>query len=267
MSALSELVILKLGGSVITDKGADDGVVREAELLRIAREVSEYRGKLIVVHGAGSFGHTYAKKYGLDRQFDPEGGIVTHKSVKKLSTAVVDALNRFGEGRGGEGPRAVAVHPMGCMVCKNGRIESMYLDNLRLMLENGLVPVLHGDVVMDSELGGCILSGDQIVTYLAKTLKASRLGLGSAADGVLGMDGKAVHEITPGTFEEFSHYIGASENTDVTGGMLGKVRELLELCKTSCITSHIFNAGKADYVHRFLEGEAIGTSICPDKGN
>lgn len=260
MSASSELVILKLGGSVITDKGADAGVVRETELLRIAREVSEYRGKLIVVHGAGSFGHTYAKKYGLDRQFDPEGGIVTHQSVKKLSEAVVNSLNRFGI-------RAVAVHPMGCTVCKNGRIESMYLENLRLMLENGLVPVLHGDVVMDSEIGGCVLSGDQIVSYLAKALKASRLGLGSAEDGVLGMDGKAVPEITPGTFEEFRRYIGASENTDVTGGMLGKVRELLDLCKTSCITSHIFNAGKADNIHRFLAGEAIGTRISPDKGN
>ncbi|MDD2439149.1 MAG: isopentenyl phosphate kinase [Methanosarcinaceae archaeon] len=260
MNDSSELVILKLGGSVITDKSAADGVVRKAELLRIAREISGYRGKLIVVHGAGSFGHTYAKKYGLDRKFDPEGGRITHESVKKLSIAVVEALTHFGI-------RAVAVHPLGCTVCKNGRIESLYLDNLKLMLENGFVPVLHGDVVMDSELGGCVLSGDQILPYLAKALQASRLGLGSAAEGVLGKDGKAVLELTPSNFEEVRGYIGASEDTDVTGGMLGKVWELLNLCKTSCITSHIFNAGKADNVQRFLEGEAIGTRISPDKGN
>ncbi|MCQ1534585.1 isopentenyl phosphate kinase family protein [Methanosarcina sp. KYL-1] len=260
MNTSTETVILKLGGSVITDKGADEGVVREADLLRIAREVSGYRGKMIVVHGAGSFGHTYAKKYGLDRQFDPEGAIVTHESVKKLAATVVNSLNRFGV-------RAIAVHPMGCTVCKNGRIESMYLDNIKLMLEKGFVPVLHGDVVMDTELGACILSGDQIVPYLAKKLGVTRLGLGSAEDGVLDKDGKPVPEITPGNFEEFRGCIGASGNTDVTGGMLGKVRELLDLSKTSCITSYIFNAGKADNVHRFLSGEPIGTRISPDKGN
>lgn len=62
MNVSTEPVILKLGGSVITDKAADQGVVREDALLRIAKEVSEYRGKMIIVHGAGSFGHTYAKK-------------------------------------------------------------------------------------------------------------------------------------------------------------------------------------------------------------
>lgn len=258
MNASTEPVILKLGGSAITDKGAYEGVVKEAALLRIAREVSGFRGKMIVVHGAGSFGHTYAKKYGLDRNFDPEGAIVTHESVKKLASRVVEALNGFGV-------RAIAVHPMGCTVCRNGRIESMYLESIKLMLEKGFVPVLHGDVVMDLELGACILSGDQIVPYLAKELGITRLGLGSAEDGVLDMDGKPVPEITPENFEEFRQCIGGSGSTDVTGGMLGKVLELLELSKNSSITSYIFNAGKADNIYRFLNGESIGTRISPDK--
>ena len=258
MSFSTEPVILKLGGSVITDKNADEGVVKEDELYRIAKEVSEFRGKMIIVHGAGSFGHTYAKKYGLDKGFDPEGAIVTHESVKKLASSVVDALNHFGV-------RAVALHPMCCIVCRKGRIESAYLENIKLMLENGFVPVLHGDVVMDLELGACILSGDQIVPYLAKALGITRLGLGSAADGVLDNNGKPVPEITPEKFESFKQYIKGSESTDVTGGMLGKVQELLELSKTSCITSYIFNADKKDNIYRFLNGEEIGTRISPDK--
>lgn len=258
MKVSNEPVILKLGGSVITDKGADEGVVREADLFRIAQEISKFQGKMIVVHGAGSFGHTYAKKYGLDRNFDPAGAIITHESVKKLASRVVGALNHFGV-------RAVAVHPMCCTVCRKGRIESMYLENIKLMLENGFVPVLHGDVVMDTELGACVLSGDQIVPYLAKELGITRLGLGSAEDGVLDNNGKPVPEITPDKFESIRHYIGGSGSTDVTGGMLGKVQELLELSKKSCITSYIFNAGKADNIYRFLNGESIGTRISPDK--
>jgi isopentenyl phosphate kinase len=258
MKDSNEPVILKLGGSVITDKNADEGVVREADLLRIAKEVSKFQGKLIIVHGAGSFGHTYAKKYGLDKGFDPEGAIITHESVKKLSSTVVDALNQFGV-------RAVAVHPMCCTVCKNRRIESMYLDNIKLMIDKGFIPVLHGDVVMDLELGVCVLSGDQIVPYLAKELGITRLGLGSAENGVLDKDGKTVPEITPEKFEDFKQYIRGSESTDVTGGMLGKVQELLELSKMSCITSYIFNAGKENNIYRFLNGESIGTRITPDK--
>jgi isopentenyl phosphate kinase len=258
MKYSNEPVILKLGGSVITDKNADEGVVREADLLRIAKEVSKFQGKLIIVHGAGSFGHTYAKKYGLDKGFDPEGAIITHESVKKLSSTVVDSLNHFGV-------RAIAVHPMCCTVCKNRRIESMYLDNIKLMIDKGFIPVLHGDVVMDLELGACVLSGDQIVPYLAKELGITRLGLGSAENGVLDKEGKTVPEITPGKFEDFKQYIRGSESTDVTGGMLGKVQELLELSKMSCITSYIFNAGKENNIYRFLNGESIGTKITPDK--
>ncbi len=258
MKDSKEPVILKLGGSVITDKNADEGVVREAALLRIAKEVSRFQGKLIIVHGAGSFGHTYAKKYGLDKGFDPEGAIITHESVKKLSSTVVDSLNHFGV-------RAIAVHPMCCTVCKNRRIESMYLDNIKLMIDKGFIPILHGDVVMDLELGACVLSGDQIVPYLAKELGITRLGLGSAENGVLDKDGKTVPEITPGKFEYFKQYIRGSESTDVTGGMLGKVQELLELSEMSCITSYIFNAGKENNIYRFLNGESIGTRITPDK--
>ena len=258
MVVLTETVILKLGGSVITDKNADEGVVRASDLLRIAQEVSEFRGNMIIVHGAGSFGHTYARKYGLDRIFNLKGAIVTHESVKKLASRVVDSLNRFEV-------RAVAVHPMGCIVCRKGRIESMYLDSIKLMLKNGFVPVLHGDIVMDLEFGTCVLSGDQIVPYIAKELGVTRLGLGSAEDGVLDKNGEPVPEITPNKFEQLKKYIGSSESTDVTGGMLGKVQELLELSKTSCITSYIFNAGKADNIYKFLNGESIGTKISPDE--
>jgi len=103
----------------------------------------------------------------------------------------------------------------------------MYLDSIKLMLEKGLVPVLHGDVAMDIELGTCILSGDQIVPYLAKELGITRLGLGSAEDGVLDKDGKPIPEITPENFEEFRHFSRRlREVPTLRGGMLGKVLEL-----------------------------------------
>ncbi|MEA1984050.1 MAG: isopentenyl phosphate kinase [Euryarchaeota archaeon] len=254
MNNSDHITILKIGGSVITDKNADNGLAKKGEIKRLAREISTYEGKLVVVHGAGSFGHPQAKRYSLVDRFDAEGAIITHRSVKELSDMVIDSLNDAGV-------RAIAVHPMNCMVSSDGRITNMFLDNIRIMLDNGLVPVLHGDVVMDPVLGVSIVSGDQIVPYLGAALGASRIGVGSAEDGVLDSQGYTVADITLDNFDQVKRHIGASQSTDVTGGMLGKVLELLELCRTSGTTSYIFNAGVGGNVLSFLRGENIGTAI------
>ncbi|WP_445476217.1 isopentenyl phosphate kinase [Methanococcoides methylutens] len=254
MSSTDDITILKIGGSVITDKNSEDGLAWEEEIVRIAREISGFEGKLIIVHGAGSFGHPQAKRYSLTEGFHAEGAVVTHKAVKSLNRIVVDILDD-------EGVNAIAVHPMGCTVAKAGRISEMYLGSIRLMLEKGLVPVLHGDVVMDTEKGVSIVSGDQVIPYLATTLGASRIGVGSAANGVLDDNGNTIPFITSDNFEEVKGYIGGSAGTDVTGGMLGKVLEMLELGKASSITSYIFNATVAGNVSSFLNGENIGTAI------
>lgn len=254
MVACESLTILKLGGSVITDKRAADGVVRVNEIQRIAKEISGFKGKLIIVHGAGSFGHPQAKKFSLNEEFNATGSIITHLSVKKLCGMVVNILNE-------NGICAVGVHPMCCMLADNGRIKTMFLDQINCMLEKGIVPVLHGDVVMDCSLGSSVVSGDQIVPYLAKMMKASLLGIGSATEGVLDDRGLTIPVITSKNFGNVKKHIRGSENTDVTGGMLGKVQEMLDLSDSTCTTSHIFDAGKTGNIKRFLKGEKIGTAI------
>ena len=123
MVSSENLTILKLGGSVITDKRAEDGVVKVNEIQRIAKEISGFKGKLIIVHGAGSFGHPQAKKFALNERFNVSGSIVTHLSVKELCRKVVDILNE-------NGTCAVGVHPMCCMLADNGRIKTMFLDHI-----------------------------------------------------------------------------------------------------------------------------------------
>ncbi|HJH32800.1 MAG TPA: isopentenyl phosphate kinase family protein [Methanosarcinaceae archaeon] len=254
MNALNDITILKIGGSIITDKDADDGAPNNSEIKRIAGEISKHHGKLIVVHGAGSFGHPQAKKYALNKKFDAKGALITHISVKALNHIVVESLANAGID-------AIGVHPMGSTVSGDGRIAQMFIENIHLMLDNGFIPVLHGDVVMDTKLGTSILSGDQIVTYLAMQLGSARIGIGSAKDGVLDDKGDTIAAITSSNFKDIKQYIGGSESTDVTGGMLGKVVELVRLCEMSNINSRIFNAGTSGNVSRFLDGANIGTVI------
>ncbi len=62
---MSDIVILKIGGSVLTDKNKISAP-RPEDIARMAREISDGKNtKLVLIHGAGSFGHHQAKEYGL----------------------------------------------------------------------------------------------------------------------------------------------------------------------------------------------------------
>jgi isopentenyl phosphate kinase len=59
------LVLVKVGGSAITDKATLE-ILKERELHEFARQVAEVvQGgvRLVLVHGAGSFGHFQARQF------------------------------------------------------------------------------------------------------------------------------------------------------------------------------------------------------------
>ena len=112
--------------------------------------------------------------------------------------------------------------------------------------------MLHGDVVAHAAKGVTVLSGDELVTGLAERLGASRVGLCSTVPGVLDSNGDVIETITE--FEPVAAALGDSESTDVSGGMAGKVQELLGLGAPA----HIFGP---DDVAAFLAGDNVGTLI------
>ncbi|MCL2141796.1 MAG: isopentenyl phosphate kinase [Methanimicrococcus sp.] len=257
MQSHSDITVLKIGGSAVTDKNAAAGKAKADEMNRIAKEISGFSGKLVIVHGAGSFGHVYAKQYGLNTGFHTEGVLKTHDSVRELNDMIVKTLRR-------ENIPAVPLNPFSFSMCDDGRLTFLYTDQIFEMLKHGLVPVLHGDVCMDTHRGACILSGDQSLPYVAAALHAKRVGLGSATDGVLDSNSCTIPKITPKTFDLFKKHIGGSAGTDVTGGMLGKVSEILDLAEKTGIESCIFNANTPGMVSDYLNGKRVGTIICRD---
>ncbi len=248
-------VILKIGGSVITKKGSES-VARRDEIDRISHEIVRFKSEadmpIILIHGAGSFGHPQAMKW-VNEGFDASGAYITHRSVKELNSMVLESLTCAGI-------HALPVHPLSSCILENGKIVDFHTGQIKLMLERGVVPVLHGDVVMDRARGASVLSGDRIITYLALAMNASKIGAGSDVDGVLNDKGAVIKKITPPSFIDLKHHISGSSSTDVTGGMLGKVSELLELSKNG-INSRIFNASKKGMILKFLFSEDIGTLI------
>lgn len=254
---MKNVTVLKIGGSIITDKSSSSPKALPDEIKRVAQEIASNHDNLVLVHGAGSFGHPLARKYQLTERFDAAGAVETHRCVKLLNSMVMDALTSVDI-------LAVPIHPFGSFLLEKGRISEALIEPVKLMLQKKLMPVLHGDVVMDAVNGVSILSGDQIVVYIAQQLGADRIMIGSNTDGVLDSNGRTIPVITPAAFIEMRKQIGASSNTDVTGGMLGKVHELLNLAGTYGISSRIFNAARPGKISEILSGAEIGTLIQKD---
>jgi len=255
--------VLKLGGSVITDKEKPLTPNLEA-IERLATEIARADVKsLIVVHGGGSFGHHVAKQYNLTEGYADPAQVVgfakTHRAMTKLNSLVMDALISHDV-------YAVVVQPSSCVVTKVGRIQSMEKKPLKRMLDMGLVPVLYGDAVLDSEKGFAILSGDQLVSSLAINFGASRIIMGGDVDGLYTADPKGnrsarlVERVTLEELKAQKHDIEGSKATDVTGGMLGKVRELIPAIEQN-IQALLVNATEPLRVYKALRAEEVTGTI------
>ena len=87
--------ILKLGGSVITDKKKPLTPNLQA-IERLANEIAQAKvSSLIVVHGGGSFGHYLAKQYNLTEGYGDTSQVFgfseTHRAMTKLNSLVMEA--------------------------------------------------------------------------------------------------------------------------------------------------------------------------------
>jgi isopentenyl phosphate kinase len=246
--------VLKLGGSVVTQKDQRE-TVDEAALSRAATAVGDAlaadragRADLVVVHGGGSFGHHHAAAHGVsddDGTHDVAAAGAIHGAMRQLNDAVLDALR-------GEGVSAIPVQPLSVAHRDpDGRL-SLPAGQIAAMLDEGFTPVLHGDLVAHEGNGLSVLSGDEIVVSLADSLSADRVGLCSTVPGVLDENGAVVDDID--SFGAVADALGESDATDVTGGMAGKVRALLDLP----VPSSIFDLPA---LPEFLRGGSPGTTV------
>jgi len=258
------LVVLKLGGSVITEKERYK-TPNVDSIDRLAKEIADAGVKrLMIVHGGGSYGHPLAEQYKIKEGYREasqiEGLSKTHQAMLELNKLVVEALICHNIA-------AFSVTPSSCVVTKAGRIETFYDDALQILLNTEFVPVLFGDTVLDTEIGFTILSGDQLVVALAAKFNANRLVFGVDVGGLYTADPKtdtSAQLISHTTFEELKrilHNIRGSDTTDVTGGMAGKILELTNIANAD-IQVIIVYATKEGNIYKALKGEeVVGTSI------
>jgi len=221
------LRILKIGGSVITQKENFE-TFNERTVEEISSAIAEDYRDLILVHGAGSFGHPHVKKYGLG---DPISIAKIHDACLRLNEKFCRKLIEF------KVP-AIGLDPM-----------TSDFSKVAELLQKGFLPVLHGDVNLDFG----ITSGDDLVVEFAEKFKAERIGFATNVEGVI-VGGKVVRKFTRGMEAD---KIG---ERNATGKMHGKLERILAM-KQKCRV-FIFK-GSGENVKKFLRGEEVGTEVIP----
>lgn len=272
----TELIFLKLGGSLITDKDTPY-TPRLDKLNSLAREIKTVMDanpdmQIILGHGSGSFGHTAAKKYGTrdgiknsprsgkereEKEYWKGFAEVRYRAAE-LTRYVMEALLNADIA-------AIPVSPSASMISSNRKVTAHNALVIRKALDARLLPVVHGDVAFDELLGGTILSTEDVFAFLADQFPPTRILLAGIESGVWAdfpARTKLVAEIELGEYEKIHAGIGGSASTDVTGGMKAKVAEMFALIhKTPGLTVQIFSAEADGWLTRALQGENVGTLL------
>jgi isopentenyl phosphate kinase len=266
---MHRITFLKLGGSLITDKNSPhtpnpEIIARAAtEIQSAIRQLENER--FVLGHGSGSFGHIPARKYqtraGVATRSEWAGFVEVWNEARSLNQIMVEAFAQAGL-------PVIAFPPSAIITTEAGSIRTLNLDPILLALENGLIPLIQGDVVFDKVLGGTILSTEDVFAALSVILPPSRILLAGVEKGIwqdFPKCNKLVKRITRKSFELFKQTIGESNAPDVTGGMLQKVLILMRIIEQhpGC-TGLIFSGMDPGNIEKAILGEKTGTVVEAD---
>jgi|YNPNPStandDraft_1061719.scaffolds.fasta_scaffold07293_3 isopentenyl phosphate kinase len=269
---MDELIFLKLGGSLLTDK-TRPRALRPEVLARLAREIAAALRarpglRLLIGHGSGSFGHVTAQRYGT-RQ-----GVTTAEGWRGYAETAATAaeLNRLvTEALWEAGVPALPVQPSASACCWDGELRTLDDRPFHVSLAHGLVPLTYGDVALDEVRGGTIISTEQIFRWLAPRLQPHRIVLAGEVEGVYtahqlaGQPGQLIRTLTPDDLPTLQAGLAGSRGVDVTGGMVAKVAEMVALVQEvpSLAVVQIVSGLVPDLVRAVLIGQEsrAGTRI------
>ncbi len=257
-----ETIYVKLGGSLITDK-TRPMTPKPDVIRRLAREIGRAREErphlhVLLGHGSGSFGHVLAREYrvraGVHDARGWEGYARTAAAAARLNRLVADLFLEAGV-------PVVSLPPSASARCRDGVLISLETHAPRTLLQQGLVPLVYGDVSLDDVRGGTIVSTEEVFVFLAQQpvpLRPTRILLVGEVPGVFTADPR--RDPTARLISHLSAQrvpalkgLGGSHGVDVTGGMASKVQVMADLVRTLPeIRVHILSGAKENNVYQAL---------------
>ncbi|MFP3939568.1 MAG: isopentenyl phosphate kinase [Thermoanaerobaculia bacterium] len=278
--SVEPVVLVKLGGSLITDKqstaGGSAGVARSDVIRRLAAELAAALrqaapSRVVLGHGSGSFGHAEAARQGVHRGLashpeetgaDPAETARRLQGVSRVQERAATLHHRVVAALLEAGLAPFSVAPSSALVTSGGRPEGFAVEPLALALGSGLLPVVYGDVVVDREQGCAIASTETVLLAAAGELLRRGTPVRNAlwagtTDGVLDAAGRTIPEVRADGADDALAAAGASAGTDVTGGMRHRLEAALALARLG-VPSTIFDATVPGRLGAALRGEAVG---------
>ena len=214
------MLLIKLGGSIITNKEKALSPRRKT-IDNVIRSLKKINEPMVVVHGGGSFGHYWSVKFDMHTKpakYDMKGISAVKNSMVELNKIILQSFfnNKLN-------PYSL---PPTDFVSRNKPILKK-IKEIKKIAQSNLIPITYGDALWYGEKKSYILSGDVIMTMIAKVLRP-RLSI-----FVLNVDGlysdikkkKLIYEIK----DEQPSF--SKPTTDVTGGMKRKVQEASKISK------------------------------------
>ncbi|MEM6701248.1 MAG: hypothetical protein AAF690_01010 [Acidobacteriota bacterium] len=261
-------VLVKLGGSLITDK-TGHRAVRRGVLRSLAEDLAGFLSqaspdlRVLLGHGSGSFGHTAAAGTALVSASRVPGdrtaaAVVTQEAAAALHQFVVEELIAA------EVP-AFSLAPGSFLVTRGGVPEQLFAAPLVEALRAGAHVVVHGDVATDREAGFRIVSTETVLQALVDDLSGElevlgALWLGETA-GLLDADGHTIPEID--SSQDVEELIGVTRGTDVTGGMAHRIAVVQRMARSG-VTSFLLDGRKPGRFRSALEHIAASASEALD---
>jgi isopentenyl phosphate kinase len=217
-----KLALIKLGGSVVTfkDKPLEANTIA---IDSISRVLAQLAVPSIIVHGGGSFGHYWSVKYDMHTkpaEYDPHGVSVVHESMIALNQTIINSMI-------GAGLNPYGIPPS--VFTSGHKPISTKIKQIHVMSRSKVTPVTFGDVVHMQGAKYSILSGDALMTILARELRPSKVIFATNVDGIYkDMKSKELVAEIRATGKR-SITFSKESVADVTGGMQRKVTEAFKI--------------------------------------
>lgn len=259
-------IILKFGGSIITQKFSGRPRIKKAIVWRLAKELKQFiqqspKTKIVLLHGAGSFGHPLVFRHQLLEH--PLAGqrllgfTETVCSMRRMANLLTDIFR----------VAKLPVLPLQASAVLNEKGGAMFLFNLqhiKQILAAGFIPLLGGDMGLTKKNKAVVVSADRLAVLLCKALPNSRIIFATNVNGVFEKflspdDRRPFPFLSRKNLKRLIGKMTEQKNKyDTTGGMVGKLRTLLSLRGKEVV---IFNGLQPGALSKALSGKPVGTKL------
>ncbi len=243
------MILIKLGGSVISDKRKYKEFREEG-----VRKIVKYLPKrdLILVHGGGSYGHILAQEYRIREGFEEWKRIGFARIGVDMQELNLKILNILLE----EDIPAISVPPHSLFVMGN----SPNLEIFHYAVNLGFVPLTFGDIILHREQGIDICSGDYMMLHLAREFRPQFTIFLTDVDGIYDRDPEEKDAKLIEVLERDVEPETAIKVKDVTGGIAYKIRVMREIANYSKV--YVLNGFHPERIRSIIEGEkTVGTVV------